>query len=348
VIVTYIFSARLEDRIRVQLRCRNLADALNRTGAHRANLLDIDAFAQNTPEAQKICAASDLLVIYRYLCGPMLNAVEYWQARDKKVIVDFDQALNHLTPEMPDYAFWQSSSLLLPPPLEQFKWGLGMVDAATTVSARLVDDWSQYTHLYELPDYLNTCQYPIPEQTHAGELWLGLGQGTCAASLKNTGLAAALEAVCREKPQTKLVLCASQSCAAAKLDIAPEQIIRFTPGSFDEWVNLLLQLDLGLAPAAGDYALRASPVNLLEFMIAKIPWIATEQLAFRPLTPYGRWVQNTPQAWETTILETLAHLAVYKKKAAREPFLFALGQDVSANIDKVLKIYTAIINQSPG
>jgi hypothetical protein len=84
VIITYIHSNKPEDELRVRLRCRNFADAINRIGWHGANLLDLDSFIQNTPEAQKICASSDLLVIHRYLYGPVLQALEYWKARDKK------------------------------------------------------------------------------------------------------------------------------------------------------------------------------------------------------------------------------------------------------------------------
>ncbi len=111
-IVTYIHSNHPEDAPRVQIRCRNFADAINRIGWHHANLLDLDSFAQNTPEAQKICADSDLLVIHRYLYGPILEAIEFWKARDKKVVVDFDQAINYLTPDIPFYSFWMQGKPL--------------------------------------------------------------------------------------------------------------------------------------------------------------------------------------------------------------------------------------------
>ena len=137
-IITYIYSNCLADQIRAQVRCRNLVDAINRAGSHQAYLLSFDAFVQNTPESQRICAASDLLVIYRYLYGPALAAVQYWKARDKAVIVDFDQAINFLTKDMPGYGFWYQGLPpnecvaglghieypIDPPPIEQFKWGL--------------------------------------------------------------------------------------------------------------------------------------------------------------------------------------------------------------------------------
>jgi hypothetical protein len=356
-IITYIHSNRVEDRLRVQLRCRNFADAINRMRTSRANLLELNAFTQNTPEAQRMCAESDLLVIYRYLYGPILTAIQYWKAREKKIIVDFDQAINYLTPEMPEYSFWwQGVSLVASDhekslenlfdsiPLEQFKWGLGMVDAATVASARLADDWSQFTPVYELPDYLNTNQYPLVEKAHENEIWLGLGQAIQLISFKNSGLGDAVEAICREFPQVKLVLSDLEKFSGLGLSIDPRQIVVYPPYFFDEWVKILLKLDLGLVPISGDYDLRQSQASLLEFMTAKIPWIATEQLPFHHLSQFGICTKNSPEAWKSALVEMINRLSIYQKKATREPFLFALGQDLNANIEKVLKIYAAIIN----
>ena len=144
-----------------------MVDAINRTGTHQANLLDMTSFTQNTPHAQKVCGESDLLVIYRYLHGSILTAIQYWKARDKKVIVDFDQAVNYMTKNMAAYSFWieglpleglpiDDKAIIDPPPFEQFKWGLTMVDAATVPSVRLLDDWSRFTNVYKILDYINT------------------------------------------------------------------------------------------------------------------------------------------------------------------------------------------------
>jgi hypothetical protein len=356
VIITYIYSNCVEDQIRVQLRCRNLVDAINRTGFHSANLLDINSFAQNTTEAQKVCAGSDILVIYRYLYGPILNALQYWKARDKKVIVDFDQAVNYLSADKPGYSFWlegvplgdhaiRHKNLIDPIPLEQFKWGLGMVDAITVSSGRLVDDWSQFSNVYEIPDYVNMSQYPIFNQTHENEIWLGLGNNINYDSFKNSGLLSAMEKVCKERPQVGLILCNQEKGAGVKLDINPRQVKKHFPRFFEDWVNILLKLDIGLVPIHGNYDLRLGPGSPLEFMISKIPLIASEQLPFYELSQYGQRVSNTSDAWKNAILNTVDHLDVYQKKAAKEPFLFAISQDVSANIDKVFRIYASIINQ---
>lgn len=352
-IVTYIYSNYLADQIRIQIRCRNMVDAINRTGTHQANLLDITSFTQNTPHAQKVCGESDLLVIYRYLHGSILTAIQYWKARDKKVIVDFDQAVNYLDKNMPAYSFWfegmpledlavSDKNLIDPPPIEQFKWGLAMVDAATVPSVRLVDDWSQFTNVHKVLDYINTHHYPALNHNHGNEIWIGLGNRAGYDGLEKSNLLTAMENVCRKRPQVKLILHNVEK-TSGDLNINSEQLKTYSPRSFEDWVGILLSLDIGLIPRHGNYDLRLGSYDLLEFMISKIPWIASEEPTFHKLSLYGRWAQNTTASWEDSILNMVDNLEAHQTKALRDPFLFALRQDLSVNIDEILKVYAAII-----
>jgi len=359
VIITYVHSSYPADQFRVQMRCRNFADAVNRLGWHTANLLDINSFVQNTPEAQNICAESDLLIIHRYLYGPVLRAVQYWKARDKKVVIDFDQAINFLTPELSGYSFWMEGvpledgaaakektvHFIDPTPLEQFKWGLGLVDAAIVPSSRLADDWARYTNVFEIQDYLNTDHYPALMQNHKTELWIGLGYSISESSLHKSGLIKALENICHQYSQVKLVLCNLDPVQVERLNIPASQVKVYAAVSFEDWANILPSLDIGLAPIFGDYDVRSSWITVLEYMVSKIPWVASN-LAYRTLAPYGTLVTNSTRDWEIALNEAVDNLDAYRRKAAGEPFLFALSQDVNGNIDKVLKLYTTILNQA--
>lgn len=352
-VVTYIYSNLMADQIRIQIRCRNMVDAINRTGTHRANLLDMAEFIQNTVHAQKVCGESDLLVIYRYLYGPILTTIQYWKARDKTVIVDFDQAVDCLTENMPAYSFWfegqpfedisfNGYGSIDPPPIEQFKWGLSMVDAATVPSVRLVDDWSQYTNVFKVLDFINTHHYPTLNQSHGNEVWIGLGNRVGYDCFEKSGLFAALESVCRKRPQVRLML-SNMEDAVSTPNISAQQLNLYFSYCFEDWVGILLSLDIGLIPIHGEYDRRLGSYDLLEFMIARIPWIASEETTFRKLSPYGQWARNTSAAWEEILLHTVDQLEVHQRSAAGDPFLFALSQSLSANIDKILKIYAIII-----
>jgi hypothetical protein len=336
-IVTFIYCNRPADSLRVQVRCRNLADVINRSGQHRANLLDMKSFVENTSRAQRLCGESDLLVIYRYLYDSILSIVQYWQARDKKVIVDFDQAFDLLSPDSPDALFWQkghrmdgcfdSPARISPPPLEQFKWGLAILDAATVNSYRLADDWAQFTKIYTLPDYLNTDQYPALNQPLEGEIRLGLGYRARASAAASSGLMPAIERVCRQYPQVKFVEF-TQPCAG-----------------LDEWVSHLSTLDIGLMPAHDPYDMRLGSYDLLEFMISKISWLASANAQFQPFSAYGDLVKNTAQDWEAALLDAVDHLEARREEAGGSAFLFALSQNLASNLAAILKVYETILHQ---
>ncbi len=356
-VVTYIYSDVLTDRIRAQVRCRNLVDAINRTGTHRANLLDMASFVQNTERAQAVCGESDLLVVYRYLYGPILTAVQYWKARDKKVIVDFDQAFNYLTENKAAHSFWfggvpflqgidvESTMHIDPLPIEQFKWGLSMVDAATVPTIRLVDDWTRFTNIHKIMDYINTSHYPAVKQSAGNEIWIGAGSSVDRECLERSGLLDALENVLQTNPQVKLVLTDMDLAeASAALHVNEEQLKVFSLNSFEDWVDVSLRLNIGLKPMYGDYDLRLGSYDLLEFMISKIPWIASEEPTFHTMLRYGRWTPNTPEAWEYAILNMITELDAHQRKAAGESFLFAINQDVGVNIARILQVYDTILN----
>jgi hypothetical protein len=236
------------------------------------------------------------------------------------------------------------SARIDPPPIEQFKWGLSMVDAATVPSVRLVDDWSQYTNVYKVLDYINTYHYPTLDKNHGNEIWIGLGNRIGYDSFEKSNLLAAMENVCRKCPQVKLVLSSIDENSMA-LNINSAQLKVYSPCSFEDWVGILLSLDIGLMPIYGDYDLRFGSYDLLEFMISKISWIASKEPTFYKLSLYGQWVQNSKSAWENAILNMVDQLEARQRQAVRDPFLFALSQDLSANIDKILKVYATILDR---
>lgn len=348
-IITYIHSNWQVDKVSAQTRCRNLADAINRTSwRHRANLLDLASFAANDPSARRVCGDSDLLVIHRHLYGDILGAIQYWKARDKKVIVDFDQPVNFLTREMPGYAHWFEGAepgqpvRIDPPPIEQFHWGLGMVDAATVSSERLADDWARYTNVHKIADYLNTHHYPAVREDHGDEVWIGLRKREDVGWFAAAGLFAAIESVCAQRPNVKIFLHGEDDRQALP-NIPAGQLKMFPPVDGKEWAEILPSLDFGLLPLGGDYDLRLGSFAMLEFMISKVVWIASGESTPHHLSHFGIWTQNDPKSWELSLLQAYEARFNNQKKTIMEPYLFALNQDVRANIESVLKVYANIL-----
>jgi hypothetical protein len=360
-IIAYICSKSPNDQYRVQIRCKNIAEAIQRTGYHTAHLVDLESFIQNTPEAQDVCQKADLLVIHRHLYGAVIKTILLWKARGKKVIADFDEAVNLITPDMPAYAFWKKGipggdgyinaifeeTPIHPAPIDQFCWGLKSIDAATVPSVRLADDWSAAVRTFFLPDYLNTDQYMVQRSGHNGQVHIGVsGNGAEFSNIQRSGLAEALEYVSMQREKVVIDFFELEESSIAKTRIAPEQRCIHNNIQAYRLPFLLANLDIGIACAEGKFSLRSSRLRAIEYSVMKIPWLASNLLPFRDMDRYGWLVPNTEEQWTRAILEVIDHLEAYQAEANGEPFLYGISQDVFENIDKIIAIYAAVLNSN--
>ncbi|HEY9077929.1 MAG TPA: hypothetical protein VIO61_15450 [Anaerolineaceae bacterium] len=352
--VVYVYADSKLEWNCAEWRCVIPAKGLQRSGRHSAQLLDLPSFTVNTPEAQDICSKADVIVVQRNLFGAVLSAIQRWKARDKVVITDFDDAYNLIPPTVKNYEFWIEGKLppgpgnegknqrMTPPPLTQFKWGLRLVHGATMPSRRLADDWKAYTDTYYLPNYFDLDRYlnisPIPHD----RVILGWGGSLShLQSFKESGLLPALMRVCDLRPDIRVMICGDPRVFEA-IPLPREQKIFQAWVPAQEWPRVLANFDIGLAPLAGSYDERRSWIKVMEYMVMKIPFAASDNVAYQELRPYGRLVKNTADEWETTLLEMIDQIDGYRADAAGEPYLFALSQGIDENVDKMINIYETI------
>ncbi len=354
--ITYIYPTGMLDDVHVQVRCKNLADAIQQTGWHQASLLDLDSFLAQTEPALTTCQRSDLLVIFKHLYGAALPMVEYWKARDKKVLLDFDQALDLIPPDLAEYRFWMDAESaseregtacrgrMQASPLEQFRWGMRLVDSATASTLRLVESWSDVATIHCLPDYLNTNHYPLNNRREGcSEIHIGIqAEAIGAEGLAGTGLLPALKEICAMRSNVHVHFFGLPEEALADLQIDPAQKIVVPRLPYQQRPALLASMDIGVALVNDTYGMHSSCLPLEEFMILKIPWLASDLPPYRSLGQYGWLIPNSREHWGRSLIEVIDHLDAYRQEASGEPFLYALGQDVASNISKVLDIYQSL------
>ena len=360
--VVYVFADHPSEWNSSEWRCAVPARAINRTHLHQAEMLSIHDFAQNTPTAQTACGQADILVIQRNLIGPVLAAVQHWKARDKVVIADFDDAYPLMPESSPSYAYWNHGLIRVqgpdgsliqqkidPLPLAQFKWGLRLVDGATVPSRRLADDWRSYTDVRYVPNYIELEKYMnVTRQPHEGVILGWGGSLSHLQSFTGSGVLGALRKICRVRPDVRVMICGSDRRIPEQLGLPAGQIVQKPWIPYSKWANHLSLFDIGLAPLHGEYDERRSWIKVLEYMVMKIPWVASEGPAYQELRSYGWLVKNVASAWEWVLLDMIDHLDEYRKEAAGHPYFFGIGQNIDDNIDRVLAAYGAIAGCSTG
>lgn len=346
-----------------QWRCIYPSKAINATGQHSAKLIDMQSFIDNTAEAQTVCGGSDVIVVQRNIFGPNLAVMQNWKCQGKVIIADFDDAYNLTEPCNISYPFWVGGKIdvkttdgrviparMEPHPITQFKWGLRMAHAATTPSRLLCDDWSKYTDTYYLPNYIDLPRYTAARearQTHDGIIIGWGGSVSHFQSFTDSGVLAALKRVCKARSKVKVMICGDKR-VYDQVDIPEAQKIfqAFVP--VDQWPGILANFDIGLAPLHGAYDDRRSWIKPLEYMVMKIPWIATDGPAYQELGEYGRLVENTARGWERALLDVVDALDAYREFASGKPYEWAAQQNVYDNADKIITIYQAIKDKANG
>jgi glycosyltransferase involved in cell wall biosynthesis len=353
--IVYVVSDSIEEWNSAEWRCAIPARAIQATGQHQATLIRIDHFAYHAPEAVTACSEADIIVIQRNAFGPVLQAMQYWKARDKTIILDFDDAYHLMPPQAKNYTFWIEgrlvqkgpdgklrSTVIQPPPLTQFQWGLQLAHAATTPSRLLAADWHAHATVHYLPNYLDLPRYlnikPLPHE----RIIIGWGGSLShLQSFTESGVIKALRRVCIRRPQVQVLICGDERVFRA-INVPDSQKL-FQPWTAPEnWPQYLATFDIGIAPLHGAYDQRRSWIKGLEYMIMKIPWVASQGAPYEDLKDFGILVRNDPFAWEEALIEIIDHLDLYKERAEQEPYLFALGQSVQENIGSILKIYAQI------
>ncbi len=353
--VVFVYADSKEEWNSSEWRCAVPCRAINRSGRHQASLLSVVDFANHTPQAVALCNAADVIIVERNLFAGVLSAIQYWKARDKAIIANFDDAYSLMPPSNVNYSFWRegvsrvTNEKIEPPPLTQFKWGLRMVHAAIVPSRRLVEDWQNYTNMLYLPNYIELSNYQnVRSEQHEGIIIGWGGSVSHFQSFVESGLIKALRYVCKARPQVKVMICGNDFRIPKVLGLPARQLILQPWVSYREWPAILSRFDIGLAPLAGEYDERRSWIKVLEYLVMKIPWIASEGSPYQEFRSYGWLVKNTTPAWERVLLDVVDHLSKYKEEAGREAYLTGISQAIDDNVDSILNTFAMVAQLAVG
>jgi glycosyltransferase involved in cell wall biosynthesis len=351
--ILYVFADNPQEWNCSEWRCAVPARAINRSGRHSAGMLSLAEFGEQTAAAHAACLPADVIVVQRNLIGGVLPAIQHWKARGKTIVADFDDAYNWMEPTNPAYRYWVLGQRVLddgkkviqidPPPLTQFKWGLRLVHGATVPSLRLAGDWQEYVSVHYLPNFIDLSRYQnVTPTPHEGVVIGWGGSLSHLESFRQSSIGEALLKVCRARPQVKVMIAGDDHRIRKSLPLPPEQLVTQPWMPYEQWSNVLSKFDIGIAPLHGPYDERRSWIKVMEYMVMKIPWIASDGPAYHELRPFGRLAKNNAEAWRQALLEVVDHLDEAKSRAAGQPYLFGLAQSVDENVERIIRTYAAI------
>lgn len=342
--IVFVSSSRWVDRESVVGRCWNLATALTEAGFYQATVIGLEELLRNDERAVAACEAANVLIFHRLMDERVIQIIPFWKARSKKIIIDLDHPLPSADcrgERMRRYTSWDVSDAAAE---EKFRSGLRMADLITASSQRLADDCMMYARSIYLPDYLDLNRYLTPRMEHPGEVWVGLPREDEASEFAfSPDMMAMLNEVGQLRPQVRFFVPHAGLFSEHFPGLEEPWFVPVSTTSLEEWPRLLSGLDVGLAPADGVSGTRIGRRRVLEYMAARVPWVASDVQPYHEFARYGWLVRNSPREWQRAILEVVDHLEAYQAEAGGEAFLAALGQDVHENIHVIATIYTSVL-----
>ena len=324
-------------------RCYMPAEVINKTGEHAARVVDIQAWA--TGQNAEDCFWSDVVVIQRNVFLPQVQAMlTTLREAGKIVICDFDDAYDLMPRTNVAWNAWRSN----PEVLDEFEHGLTLCHAATMPSAVLMDDWEQVTPTYLVPNYMPCADFnDITRYPHDG-VWIGWGGSMShRQSWMNSGLMAACRRVAQAWPDVQFHIHSADEIIYQLLPVPKAQKILLPWMPYADWVGQLSQFDVGLAPLWGPYDDRRSWIKPMEYMLAGVPCVASDNRAYAELVENNMIYQtpNTAGAWADTILYVLERRPEQERRLSRAAD-FAQMQDIERNVAKIIEVYQMIMERA--
>ncbi len=244
-------------------------------------------------------ADADVIVIQRTTHRYLVDAIPFWQAQGRRVILDIDDDLSCIHPDNPAWAG------LRPDPANPHNWNnlvraARMADVVTVTTPALAARYR--TDAVILPNYLPDHYYGLPRADSAT-----IGWPASLATHPNDPdvLGPALERVVRETGARVRMLGGPPMAPAYRAAFRLRDDPDMTPSvGIEDWPAYVASLGIGIAPLADTvFARSKSWLKILELSAAAVPWVASpraDYLAFHRATGAGI-LADRPNAWRAAL-----------------------------------------------
>lgn len=318
-----------------------------------------------------MCADSDLIVVQRVLVEESIEQVSFWKQRGKAVTVDADDGYDFVEPTNLAHGFWMEGRVTINTPygsyqttldrhpLTQFHQGLSQVTAMTVPSRQLVRDWQQYGRIIFLPNYMDSPVYLSQPKQKNDHIVIAFGGSLGhSESFIYSGVREALRQILFEYDDVRVQIIGDKRIADG-LPLPKHKLIFRNYVPFSEWPSLLASYDIGIAPLASKFDMRRSHIKVLEYMLMRLPFVATGDNVCRVYEDFynvdsGTFVsygdESTPDTydkrvneWYEALKKTIDNLAEYRERAARNVEV-AMQWDCDVNVPNIVRTYEEIMN----
>lgn len=363
--ITYVYADNPTEFNTSRFMAINPAKAVNSIAGNEAYLLHISEFEKDSDLSKFVCNKSDIIVIERNFFGLALPHMVKWKIHNKFIIGVFDDAYAHMTVDNASYDYWINSkvkykndkneeieAIITPHVLNQFRLGCKIVDCIMTPSIQLCKDYKTLANTHYFENLFDSKYYNLPKKEfNPKEIIIGWGGSLSHFnSFDKSGVLEALKNVCKSCSNVKIKICGDKRVFDL-IDIPEEQKLFEGFVSYENWAKTVSTFDIGIAPLSGEYDKRRSWIKPMEYMMLKIPFIASDNVSYDSIKQYGKVIRNSPTTWEEAILDTISNLTKNTpslKETLGKAFNFSTQQDIYYKADSIVKTYKELAKKYGG
>lgn len=301
------------------------------------------------PKTQEDLHSANIVFVERILSSAIFVKLDIIRATTgAKIIFDMDDAYRFMEPGTESYNFWlnglipaKKGSVRMPvPPIEQIGQLSKNVDAISSPSKLILEDWKDYNdNLLWLPNFADADLYdPIPFREDK-KIVVGWGGGaTHYTSWYASGLLTAFRRVYqRHSKDIQLTLVTGDQTLVHKLKDCNPSSTRSDRLLYPQEIS---KFDIALAPLCGEYDRRRSWLKIAEYSLSGIPWIASDIDPYRDYNyPGSILVRNKPADWEEALEEMIKSRQEYHTKVKD------IGYSKWRQVFSIQENYEFLINQ---
>jgi len=277
-----------------------------------------------------IINGTDILFVERLLSHDIFLCLDIIRAKTgAKIIFDMDDSYKNMEYGSQPYDFWINGIIqsnkgkprMHYPPIEQIGWYSKNVDAISSPSKLILEDWKEYNdNLLWLPNFADADLYTKIPYRDDDKVTIGWGGGaTHYTSWYASGLITALRRIFTSfKGKVSLLLITGDKQLQNKLREFNPKLVHTDRLLYPKEIQ---NIDIALAPVCGEYDRRRSWLKISEYSLSAIPWVGSDLDPYREYNfPGSILVRNKPADWYDALAEMIENRLKYYSEAQEKGY----------------------------
>lgn len=321
-------------------------NTLRKMGLHNVDLIGSEDFSKKTREVNLVCSKSNLIVIEGSPEIDLLNTINHWKSRGKKVIVDIpllsESQCEYMYPKSEGlfsisqiYSDYHSHENKGPDQSEKFRWGLHLADCILVSSLVQQELWSVTAPVRVIPEFIDFDAIRDKVRVDDKAFIVAIASNS---NEPDDFLESVINRINEKHPQT---IWLNMSLPKAKLNLKNEISKSDYPSGVSAlWPEFLPIVDLGFF--WDTQILRGAFYrNILELMGLHIPWVLNDARGYQDLSKYGLIIHNHMNWYE--VLDDIIQKSVMQINDSDEGYLYSISQNNDDHIHEVLTAFSEIL-----